>query len=35
LAPLYRAVGRERFVLGTHFPFRPPEAALIRLALAG
>jgi predicted TIM-barrel fold metal-dependent hydrolase len=35
LAPLYRAVGRERFVLGTHFPFRLPGAALTKLALAG
>jgi len=35
LALLQRTVGRERFVLGTHFPFRLPEAALTRLALAG
>ena len=34
LALLARTVGRERFVLGTHFPFRLPEAALTRLALA-
>jgi len=34
LAPLYKAVGRERFVLGTHFPFRLPEAALTKLVLA-
>lgn len=35
LAHLYRTVGRERFVLGTHFPFRLPEAALARLELSG
>lgn len=34
LAALYRAVGRDRFVFGTHFPFRLPEAALTKLALA-
>ncbi len=34
LALLLRTVGRERFVLGTHFPFRLPEAALTRLQLA-
>jgi hypothetical protein len=34
LAALYQTVGRERFVLGTHFPFRLPEAALTKLALA-
>ncbi len=34
LAALYRTVGRDRFVFGTHFPFRLPEAALTRLALA-
>jgi hypothetical protein len=34
LAPSYKAVGRERLVLGTHFPFRLPEAALTKLALA-
>ncbi len=35
LAALFRAVGRDRFVFGTHFPFRLPEAALARLTLAG
>jgi predicted TIM-barrel fold metal-dependent hydrolase len=35
LAALYRTVGRDRFVFGTHFPFRLPEAALARVALAG
>jgi hypothetical protein len=35
LTALRRSVGPERFVLGTHFPFRLPEAALARLALAG
>jgi len=30
LAALYRTVGRNRFVFGTHFPFRLPEAALTR-----
>ncbi len=34
LALLSRTIGRERFVLGTHFPFRLPEAALARLQLA-
>jgi hypothetical protein len=34
LGPLYRSVGRDRFVFGTHFPFRLPEAALAKLALA-
>jgi hypothetical protein len=34
LSHLFRAVGRERFVLGTHFPFRLPEAALAKLSLA-
>lgn len=34
LAALYRSVGRDRFVLGTHFPFRLVEAGLARLALA-
>jgi len=34
LAALFRAVGRERFVLGSHFPFRLPEAALITVELA-
>ena len=35
LAALYRTVGRDRFVFGTHFPFRLPEAALAKVALAG
>jgi predicted TIM-barrel fold metal-dependent hydrolase len=35
LALLHRTVGKGRFVFGTHFPFRLPEAALTRLALAG
>ena len=35
LAHLYRTVGRERFVFGTHFPFRLPERALTRLETAG
>jgi len=34
LAQLFRTVGRERFVLGTHFPLRLPEAALTKLELA-
>lgn len=34
LATLYRTVGRERFVLGTHFPLRLPEAALTKLELS-
>jgi predicted TIM-barrel fold metal-dependent hydrolase len=34
LAALRRSVGRDRFVFGTQFPFRLPEAALARLALA-
>ena len=34
LALLRRTVGTDRFVFGTHFPFRLPEAALTRLALA-
>jgi hypothetical protein len=33
LATLFRTVGRDRFVLGTHFPFRLPEAALTKLEL--
>jgi len=33
LAHLFRTVGRERFVLGTHFPLRLPEAALTKLEL--
>jgi len=28
LAHLIRTVGRERFVFGTHFPFRLPENAV-------
>ena len=35
LVHLYRTVGRERFVFGTHFPFRLPESALTRLETAG
>ncbi len=35
LAALYRTGGRERFVLGTHFPLRLPEAALTKLELTG
>lgn len=34
LATLFRTVGRERFVLGTHFPLRLPEAALTKLELS-
>jgi hypothetical protein len=34
LAALFRSVGRERFVLGSHFPFRLMEAGLTKLALA-
>lgn len=34
LAQLFRTVGRDRFVLGTHFPFRLPESALAKLELA-
>lgn len=34
LAHLFRAVGRDRFVLGTHFPFRLPEAALVKMELS-
>ncbi len=33
LATLFRTVGRERFVLGTQFPLRLPEAALTKLEL--
>jgi hypothetical protein len=33
LAHLHRVVGRERFVFGTHFPFRYPDAAVARLEL--
>lgn len=35
LAALHDTVGRDRFVFGTHFPFRLPQAALARLRLAG
>jgi hypothetical protein len=35
LATLFRTVGRERFVLGTHFPLRLPEAAVTKLELSG
>ena len=34
LSALFRTVGRDRFVLGTHFPFRLPEAALAKLELS-
>jgi hypothetical protein len=34
LSTLFRTVGRDRFVLGTHFPFRLPEAALTKLELS-
>jgi hypothetical protein len=34
LAALFRTVGRERFVLGTHFPLRLPDAALTKLELS-
>jgi predicted TIM-barrel fold metal-dependent hydrolase len=34
LAHLFRTVGRERFVFGTHFPFRLPEAAVAKLELS-
>jgi predicted TIM-barrel fold metal-dependent hydrolase len=34
LSALFRTVGHDRFVFGTHFPFRLPDAALARLALA-
>jgi hypothetical protein len=33
LAHLRRTVGRDRFVFGTHFPFRLPENAIARLEL--
>jgi hypothetical protein len=33
LAHLFRTVGRDRFVLGTHFPFRLCESALVKLEL--
>lgn len=32
---LFRTVGHDRFVFGTHFPFRMPESALAKLELAG
>lgn len=34
LATVYRTVGRERFVFGTHFPFRLPEAAMAKVELS-
>jgi predicted TIM-barrel fold metal-dependent hydrolase len=34
LAHLYRTVGRERFVFGSGFPFRAPDAASAALELA-
>lgn len=34
LSTLFRTVGRDRFVLGTHFPFRLPEATLTKLELS-
>jgi hypothetical protein len=34
LSTLLRTVGRDRFVLGSHFPFRLPEAALAKLELS-
>jgi len=34
LAHLIRTVGRERFVFGSHFPFRLPESALATFAQA-
>ena len=33
LAHLFRTVGRERFVFGTHFPFRYPDAAVAKIEL--
>lgn len=33
LAHLYRTVGRDRFVFGSHFPFRYPESAVAKLEL--
>ncbi len=33
LASLHRTVGRERFVFGTHFPFRYPDAAVAKVEL--
>ncbi len=35
LALLARTVGRERFVFGTHFPFRLPENAVVKRELLG
>ncbi len=35
LAHLVRTIGRDRFVLGTHFPFRIPDAAVVKLQLLG
>ena len=35
LGHLYRTVGRERFVFGTHFPFRLPENAVTKPEAAG
>jgi len=34
LAQLFRTVGPNRFVLGTHLPIRLPESALAELELA-
>jgi predicted TIM-barrel fold metal-dependent hydrolase len=33
LLHLYRTIGAERFVFGTHFPFRLPENAIAKLEL--
>jgi hypothetical protein len=33
LGHLFRTVGRERFVFGTHFPFRLPENAIAKMDL--
>lgn len=35
LAHLVRTVGRERFVFGSHFPFRLPESAVTRFTMTG
>ncbi len=35
LGHLYRTVGKERFVFGTHFPFRLPENAALKHEHAG
>ncbi len=35
LGLLARTVGRERFVFGTHFPFRLPENAVVKRELLG